>query len=405
MRILDDIIPPSRRPVPETAGTPPPAGAPPRLLGPRRRLPLRTVGVVVVIIVLCVVGLFYFSGAKVEITPVSLAATAHGTFKATAGSGDLSFLVISAKKVATESVAGSGTKTVNTSASGTLTVYNTQGKAQRLIANTRFATAAGLVFRIHTSISVPAGSMSAPGNIQVTVYADQPGASYNIEPASFTLPGLSGTLQASEVYAKSLAPFTGGASGLVPIIDPATENAATNALMNALALDLATSIKSQVPKGYVLLPGAATSTYQELAAVPSATTGKVDVKEQGTITAVVFPAAALAKAIASAAGASGYQGEPVTFISTDALSANLGAGVPDSSAALLAFSLSGSAPLVYTVDPGRIASAIAGKTRSAAEVALSSYPEVKRAVLILRPFWRQTFPEDPSAITVVVGSL
>ena len=28
--------------------------------------------------------------------------------------------------------------------------------------------------------------------------------------------------------------------------------------------------------------------------------------------------------------------------------------------------------------------------------------KVKRAVVVLRPFWRQTFPQDPAAIKVVV---
>jgi hypothetical protein len=69
------------------------------------------------------------------------------------------------------------------------------------------------------------------------------------------------------------------------------------------------------------------------------------------------------------------------------------------------FTLSGTAVLEYTVDPVRIAAAIAGKTRAEAEVALTNYPEVKRAVLILRPFWRKVFPEDPTAIAVsVTGS-
>ena len=76
--------------------------------------------------------------------------------------------------------------------------------------------------------------------------------------------------------------------------------------------------------------------------------------------------------------------------------------MPDAEATSFSFTLSGSAPLVYTVDTARIAAAVAGKTRSAAEVALTSYPEVSRAIIILRPFWKQTFPEDPAAIRVVV---
>ncbi len=87
------------------------------------------------------------------------------------------------------------------------------------------------------------------------------------------------------------------------------------------------------------------------------------------------------------------------FKSTSGLSDR---GPIDANASSLNFSLSGNALVVYTVDPSRIASAVAGKTRAAAQVALSNYPEVKAALLILRPFWRTSFPEDPASIDVSI---
>ena len=132
----------------------------------------------------------------------------------------------------------------------------------------------------------------------------------------------------------------------------------------------------------------------------------VDVKEQGTITAVVFPNAALAKAIAASVAGLGYNNEPMTLSSTDNLVLASAGGIPDPNATSSSFSFTilGTAPLMYTVDSAHIAAAVAGETRSAAEVALTNYPEVKRAVIILRPFWRQTFPQDPSSISVVVDA-
>jgi hypothetical protein len=155
-----------------------------------------------------------------------------------------------------------------------------------------------------------------------------------------------------------------------------------------------------VPSGYVLVPGSSESTYQSLDSAPSNVTGQVDVKEQGTITAVVFPNTALAKAIAASITTLGYQGEPITLSSVNQLLLATTA-LPAPGADSFTFTLAGTAPLVYSVDSSRIAAAVAGKTRSAAEVAISNYPEVKRAIIILRPFWRQTFPQDPSAISIV----
>ena len=402
MRQLDDIIPPSRRQT-DAPGVPPMSGAP-RQYGPRRggRFPFLTVGIVVVIIALSIGALYYFSGAKVEVTPNSLSASVQGTFTATKSMGDLPFEIVTAQKVASQSIPATGTKAVSASASGKITVYNTQSRSQRLIANTRFATASGLVFRIHSAISIPAGSATKPGSVEATVYADQPGDTYNVGPTSFTVPGLAGTPEASAVYARSTEAMSGGASGTIPVTDPSAEASARATLVSTLRSDLLANIQSQVPSGYVLIPGSSTTTFVDLAPAASATAGQADVKEQGTLTAVIFPNAALAQAVASSTAGLGYQGEPVTLADASTLSLAPVGGFPNADAASFSFTLSGTASLTYQVDSARISSAIAGKSRSEAETALTNYPEVKRAIIVLRPFWRSSLPEDPSSISVVV---
>ena len=399
MRTLNDITPPSRRREADSLTSP--ASREPLNLSERSfKFPYITLFVVLGIIAVSVGALFYFSSAKVEVTPNTVSAAVQGSFTGTVGSGTLPYEMITAQKIATQSVKSSGTKQVSSSASGTITVYNTQTKSQRLIVNTRFATAAGLIFRIHTAVTVPGGSSAKPGSTTAKIYADQTGSTYNVAPTSFTIPGFAGTAQASQVYARSTSAMTGGASGNVPIIDTALETTTRAALTKALEPDLMASIKTQIPEGYTLVTGASHIVYDTLESAPSATTGMVDVKEQGTITAVVFPSAIFAKAVAQSISGLNYQGEPLllTPASNLVLSAT---SLPDASATSFAFTLSGTASLIYSVDSTRIAAAVAGKTRSAAEVALTNYPEVKRAVIILRPFWRQSFPQDPSTITVV----
>lgn len=399
MRTFNDIIPPSRRK--ETGPFAAPERRPIRLPSDRPpRFPYLTLGIVLAVLLVSVGTLFYFSAAKVEITPSTASAAVQNSFTANRSTGTLPFETISAEKIASQSVKGGGTKTVSSSASGTITIYNAQTKAQTLIANTRFATAAGLIFRIRSAVTIPGGTAANPGSITAKVYADKPGASYNVGPTSFTVPGFAGTPQAQLVYARSTSSMTGGASGTVPVVDSALETQTRNALKAALAPDLLASIRSQVPEGYVLLPGAATTTYQELASASSATTGMVEVKEQGTITAVIFPTTALAGSIASSVAGLSREGEQLMLASPDTLvlSSN---GIPGPDMNTFTFTLAGTVSLIYSVDPSRIAAAVAGKTRSGAEVAVSNYPEVKRAVIVLRPFWRQTFPQDPSAISVV----
>ncbi len=406
MRKLNDIIPPSRRrevePLTQSGIS---SREPLRLTNDRPfQFPYTTLIAIVLVVAASIAALFYFSSAKVEVTPNTVSAAVQGSFTATQSTGDFPFEILTAQKIASQSVKATGTKTVTSSASGTITIYNAQARTQKLIANTRFATAAGLIFRIHTAVTVPAGTSAKPGSVTAKVYADQAGSTYNVGPTSFTIPGFAGTPQASTVYARSTSAMTGGASGTVPVVDAALEKQAKTALMSALGPDLESSIRAQVPQGYTLLPGAATTTYEELESSASASTGMAEVKEQGTITAVVFPNAVLAKQVAASVTGLGYQGEPVTLGTASNLTLTPANGMPDPQATSFSFTLSGTASLIYTIDPTRIAAAISGKTRSAAEVALTNYPEVKRAVIILRPFWRQTFPQDPASISVVVNN-
>lgn len=403
MRTLDDIIPPSRRRETEPLSKSSPSGKE-SSSSPSSKFPFITIIAIVIVIAASIGALFYFSTSKIEVTPSTVSAAIQNSFTATQNGGGLPFEIITAQKIASQSVKSSGTKTVNSSASGMITVYNTQAKAQKLIANTRFATTAGLIFRIRSAVTVPAGTSSKPGSIATKVYADHEGSSYNVAPTAFTIPGFAGTPLVNQVYARSNTAMTGGASGSVPVVETTLEAQTRNALVAALAPDLLASLKTQIPPGYVLIPGTATSTYDEPILTPSSTTGMIDMKEQGTITAVIFPNAALAKAIAASVTGISYQGEPMTLLSTDNLLLSATNGLPDSSSSAFSFSLSGTASLAYVVDPARIAAAVAGKTREAAEVALTNYPEVKRAILILRPLWRQTFPQDPASISVVMAT-
>ncbi len=398
MRTLDDIIPPSRR-----ASPPPPTSAPePTPSRPRRRFPWFTAFVVLLIIAGSIGALFYFTSSMVEVTPTTARAAATGSFTAAKSAGDLPFEVITAEKIASQTVTGSGTKAVSSEAKGSLTVYNSQTVAQKLIANTRFQAASGQIFRIRSPITIPAAKNGTPGSATVTAYADKPGSEYNIGPSSFTLPGLSGSPTYTQVTAKSVTPMTGGASGNEPTVARDLELTTRAALQAALIPDLTAQIQTQVPEGYVMLPGSATTTFQGLPSAAAASAGLVDLKEQGTIRAVIFPTGALAQAIAKQSLGEAYHGEPVVLGTTAGLMLSAKDGLPTVNEVSFPFTLTGEAEVVYTVDANRIAAAIAGKSREEAEVALRNYQEIHQAVLILRPFWRGSFPEDPASIEIVV---
>ena len=429
-KTIDDIIPPSRRrmmesenmrsevpytppvtPTPPTP-TPPPTNnstpLPPMNPMPPSRIKIRvgssfpygTAIIVLVIIAVCAGALYAFAGAEVKVTPASQTSAVNADFTATNGSGDLPYVVVNLSKTMSATVPAESTLTANDSAQGTIIISNAQKTPQTLINNTRFATPTGLIFRIHAPVTIPPATASGPGTVSAAVFADQPGANYNVDPTTFTVPGLQGGSSYTLVTAKSTVAMTGGFTGTRPAVSQATDDSHHAALQSTLASALQSALTSKIPSGYVVLPGATHTTYQPLSDTASSTS--VAINEQGTITAVALSSDALAKAIANKAVGT-YSGEPVSLASVNTLNLTPDATSTDpSTATTYSFALSGNATIIWKVDSVKIAGAVAGKTRESAQSILSGFPEIDRATLILRPFWNSTFPQDPSHIHVTV---
>lgn len=74
---------------------------------------------------------------------------------------------------------------VDAPAEGRVKIATTLSRSQTLVATTRLLTPDGVLFRIKSTVVVPAG-----GSVEVDAFADQPGASGNVGNVTFTIPGL-----------------------------------------------------------------------------------------------------------------------------------------------------------------------------------------------------------------------
>lgn len=381
----------------------PPPPAPFRNDGgrPSRKFPMGTLVVALLVIAASVGALFFFSGARVEIAPTANPVTVSGTYTATLAEGELPFELVSVEKTATASVAAESTQNVTQSAQGTIIVSNTQEATQALIKNTRFETPEGLVFRIRDSITVPAARNGEAGTLSVTVYADEAGERYNVGPTTFTLPGLKGSDTYLKVNARSTEAMKGGFSGPRPTLSEATKDAEFAKLQSTLDGELRTAIAGQVREGYVLVPGATASQFEEQPDTAGAG-NNVDLAMRGVIRGVIFPEEMLARTIAYQSVGT-YSGQPLSFESLDSLMLAPAEGlIPTEGETSFTFTLTGTTTLVWKVETAKVGAAVAGKTREAAEVALQGFPEVDSALLVLKPFWVGSFPADPEKIKVSV---
>jgi hypothetical protein len=171
-----------------------------------------------------VFGFSFFSKANIEIFPKteSMSLKAKLTIDKAQPAPDFTAKIIPGQvfekeKTMTQSFVATGKISDETKAKGTIKVFNAYSTAsQVLIANTRFVSTDGKIFRSPARVTIPGGTYSGgklvAGEISVEVVADQPGSEYNIGPSTFSIPGFAGTDKYTKFFAQSSQAMTGGES-------------------------------------------------------------------------------------------------------------------------------------------------------------------------------------------------
>lgn len=364
------------------------------------------------VIVLAALGLFAFRNTTVTVIPAShtVVFDQKSRFSAYPASsvtpGQLSYTVVASDIDDSAVVPSKGTEHVSERASGTITVYNEYSSAPvKIIKNTRFATPEGLVFRVPASIVVPGKKGSTPGSTSVTVFADQPGAEYNVGPITrFTLPGLkSSTDMYAKVYARSSAAMSGGFVGDRPAVAPGALESARAEIRGRLeskARDNARALSTASVTSFLDLMQITYSSLPETAEAG----GGVRIHEKAHVEIPVFPADAFASAVLSMVDATAAKAS-VTLVGADVLVAHsLSSGVNTAlGSSPINFTVSGTAKLVWTVDSVALSAALAGRDQTAFQTIISGFPSIQEARARIEPFWKSTFPATSSDIRVEVA--
>lgn len=115
-------------------------------------------------------------------------------------------------------------KEISLRSRGFITIYNAYSAApQRLIAQTRFETKDGKIFRLQTPVIVPGAKIVSgkltPSSIKAEVVADAIGSEYNIDLSYFTIPGFKESPKYAGFYAKNTEPMISGKTGSVSVIN------------------------------------------------------------------------------------------------------------------------------------------------------------------------------------------
>ena len=381
----------------------------PRAPRKRRRGRLGFSVVLLALLLVAVAGFsLLFAGSRVIVTPKQKSVAVEGVFEAVRESqapGVLSFQVMTYSKSSSKAVSATGEEQVDTSSSGTIVVYNDYSKAeQRLIKNTRFETAAGQIFRIADSITVPGQSVVdgkvVPGSVEVVVYADKPGEEYNIGLSDFKIPGFKDDPRYEKFYGRSKTPMQGGFSGMRPAVAEADLAAVTAELKQEIEAAIRDEALAQRPEGFYLFKDLMFVDFEEVTL--AAKDDSVEATLAGTLHGILFSEAGFASFLATQTVA-GYDEESVRLQDSGTLNVAVEVeegAIPRWDSEKLMLTIGGTADLVWSYDESQLKTDLAGKDKGALTTILSGYPAIETAEVVLRPFWKQSFPESPDDIVI-----
>ena len=354
---------------------------------------------------------FIFEHATVTITPkqIPLSFDVTDSFVAQKDSTDPDAISYTVMKLdGSESIKIPGTPAEGTSIAsrGKVVVYNNfTSTAYPLIKNTRLQSADGRIYRIQSAVTIPgytkSGTTTTPGSIEADVYADVGGEVGNLDKGDLTLPAFKDKPQFDKIYARTKIPIAGGLSGASYTVSADAASTAGASLKDKLKASLIAKAKVQVPDGYLFYDGATSFVADDTPQTPSSTTADVPVALSGTIYAYLIKQDTLVKAIAKKF-VSQYNGESVTVPNISSLTLTPAGTLDPSNDNSFSFTMGGDGKLLWSVDDQGIRLALAGKSKSEFNNILSTVSGIDKADMVIKPFWKRSFPDSIARITVNV---
>ncbi len=361
-------------------------------------------------------GLFSVFSAKLSARITPKKETVHYDFRVVADStlsvSDIAKTripgqIIKSEKETTDVFTASGTQDKESKASGEIVIYNEFGVvAQTLVKSTRFKSKDGKIFRLTETIVVPgakkeAGKLISAGTARAMVVADQAGASYNIDPGDFSVPGFAGTPKFLGFYAKSEKPFSGGGSSNARFATREDLDKAKAVLQEKRDTALQEHITATIPKGLKTIPQAYTQDASQFSADPvHEKNGTFTAKLKTSYTIFAFSEDDIAE-LAERALADKVSRERKTAQGTRVIS--YADGTIGSDKKTLSFTVKVSELVMGIIDVKQLQSMLAGKNEAQIRELLGSQESIENAEITFWPLWVSQAPHDPEKITVSVN--
>jgi hypothetical protein len=236
-----------------------------------------------------------------------------------------------------------------------------------------------------------------PGQATVSVTADQAGIEYNLASSTdkLTIPGFKGSDQFTKIYATLATPIAGGASGSERVLADSDRATALATLKPKLEQQARGAVRAQLPPGYVAFDDSILYTYTE-------TVSEKELTLAVTAEALIFTQESLTKALVSDRLDASLVDQPLTIKNLDALILTPERSSLNPAKKQVEVAVDGKAAVELEVDSERLRTELAGTAKQEAQTIFANYPGIARAEVKVTPPWVQSFPTDPTKITVAL---
>jgi hypothetical protein len=352
---------------------------------------------------------FLFSGAKVTIVPKGEEIPLNENLSAIKdpNTPDLSFDLVIISGEENKTIQGGEVKDVAVAATGTVVIYNAYSSvSQNLDIDTRLEGSNGKIYKTNKKITVPGMAKDGtPGSIEVGIYGAGTGEGYNSAPLDFKIFGFKGTPKYSKFYARSKGEIAGGFTGKSPVVSSLDKTTAVSELKIDLEAKLLKKVTDQIPSGFILFKDAVFTSIndKDTSFIPDKD-NTVIVNVKGTLYGLLFDEQKLTKKIAQDT-IDKYDGSEVYIPNIRDMVFTLAdkGSISFADVKTINFTLTGTPKIVWRVDEAKFTADLLGKKKTDFNQILAQYPNIDSAVLVIRPFWKSSFPDKSKSIQIIVN--
>src|SRR3989344_3296121 len=349
------------------------------------------------ILAIYIVASVAFAKMKLELTPKSVLSPIDEIveFSKNPKSGELLFSEISLASKKNGEFQSTEKRTVASKARGTIAIKNDGKDPQVLVANTRFESASGKIYRIEKQVVVP-----KLGTIDADIIADKTGPEYNEENiVDFTIPGLKeqNSPKFKTVYGKSKTKISGGFSGTSLVVSDADVKNARSKTLNLASLETKEDLVRKLPPESFLLAQSIRYAVSEEKVEPKSGTpsDKFSLEIAGSATGAIVNRKSLEAFLARKVNfySDSYH---VALKNISDISFEISDFKPG--ADKFKVKIKGNAQFEAEADKESMLAEIFQNKMSKPAVVLTAFPALERAKVSFNPFWLRSFPKNPDGI-------